>query len=306
LALQAPGAHVIYSTKVATNLIYDVMVCDKAVLDTPAGKTAVQSLVAGWLEGVDKVNANPASGVAALMATEQFFSQLASEQGQGFVQGLFKNIVLTSLADNVRILGLAGGTNHYERVYKRFDGIYRAAGALANPNSPVINPAESFDYSFVRNLMQAAPAARVEAQKPQHTFSSTEAKKVATTTSVVTKPVTINFATGEADLNARGEHTLDEEVAPMIENFGSAYFEISGNTDSTGSRALNVRLSKGRAESVLEYLVREWEFPKERFIVVGNGPDKPICDEKNPSAEGLSLEECRAANRATRIAVKSL
>ena len=33
---------------------------------------------------------------------------------------------------------VGGGTNHYERVYHRFDEIYRKAGALANPNSPVI------------------------------------------------------------------------------------------------------------------------------------------------------------------------
>ena len=41
------------------------------------------------------------------------------------------NIVWTGLEDNARILGLVGGTNHYDRVYRRFDGIYRRAGALA-------------------------------------------------------------------------------------------------------------------------------------------------------------------------------
>ena len=51
----------------------------------------------------------------------------------------------TGLDDNVRILGLAGGTNHYERLYRRFDRIYRGTGALANPNSPVIPPSSSFD-----------------------------------------------------------------------------------------------------------------------------------------------------------------
>ena len=34
-----------------------------------------------------------------------------------------------------------------------------------------------------------------------------------------------------------------------------------------------------------------------------NGPDAPLCNEANPQAEGLSLEDCRAANRSTRVAV---
>ena len=77
----------------------------------------------------------------------------------------------TGLEDNVRILGLAGGTNHYERVYRRFDTIYRKAGALANPSSPVINPSESFEYRFVKNLMAKAPAVKQAAQQPQFTFN---------------------------------------------------------------------------------------------------------------------------------------
>lgn len=49
----------------------------------------------------------------------------------------------------------------------------------------------------------------------------------------------------------------------------------------------------------------QWEFPRERFKVVGNGPDRPLCDEGNPGAEGLDLEGCRAMNRSTRLAVLS-
>ena len=51
------------------------------------------------------------------------------------------------------------------------------------------------------------------------------------------------------------------------------------------------------------YLVTQWEFPKKRFIVTGNGSSKPLCNEKNPAAEGMTLEECRAANRRTRLAI---
>ncbi len=298
-----PGAQVVYSTKTATNLIYDVIVCDSRVLDDPANEAALQGLVTGWMNGVDAAKKAPDEAVDALVKTEEFFALLAKDQGRPFVKTLFDNIVWTGLEDNARILGLVGGTNHYERVYRRFDGIYRRAGALANPNSPVINPQDSVDTRFIRKLLAANQAAQAAAAKPEFTFSETQRAEAVTREAAVTKPVTVNFGTGSAQLSKRAEKTIDDEVVPFIENNGSAYFEISGNTDSTGSRDTNMRLSRQRAQAVVDYLVSQWEFDKARFQVVGNGPDSPLCNERNPGAEGLSLDECRSANRSTRVAV---
>ena len=299
------GSHVVYSTKTATNLIYDVIVCDSRVVDDPPQREALQNFVAGWMKGVAAAEASPDDAVDALVKTEEFFTLLAKDEGRGFVKSLFENLVWTGLEDNARILGLADTTNHYERVYKRFDRIYREAGALANPKSPVINPDQSFDYRFIRNLMSAAPAVAEQAKEPQFEFSEQQREQASSKEAALTKPVTVSFRTGSAELNKRAEHTIDSEMVPLIENNGSAYFEVSGNTDSTGSRATNMKLSKERAQGVVNYLVEQWEFPKERFVVVGNGPDKPICDEKNPAAEGVALDECRGMNRTTRLAVLS-
>lgn len=306
LALQnTAGAHEVYSTRTATNLIYDVMVCDSRLLNDASNDQVFEGFVAGWMAGVDAAEANPDQAVEALVQTEEFFTLLAQEQGRGFVKNLFDNLVWTGLEDNARILGLAGGTNHYERVYHKFDGIYRAAGALANPNSPVINAQESFDYRFIQRLVDQNQAAQEEARRPQFTFSDEGLQQAAQREALLTKPVSVNFQTGSYELNKRAERTIDEEMVSMIENNGSAYFEISGNTDSTGSRGTNMRLSQQRAEAVVNYLVEQWEFDRSRFRVVGNGPDKPLCDESNPEAEGLTLEECRAANRSTRLAILS-
>jgi outer membrane protein OmpA-like peptidoglycan-associated protein/ABC-type nitrate/sulfonate/bicarbonate transport system substrate-binding protein len=298
-----PGAHVVYSTKTATNLIYDVIVCDKRVLDVAANEGTIQNFVTGWLQGVDAAKQAPDEAVDALVRTEEFFALLAKDQGRPFVKSLFDNIVWTGLEDNARIFGLVGGTNHYERVYRRFDGIYRRAGALANPNSPVINPQDSVDLRFVNKLLAANQAAQAEAAKPEFTFSERERAEAVTREATVTKPVTVNFASGSAELTRRAQKTIDEEMVPFIENNGSAYFDVSGNTDSTGSRATNMRLSQQRAQAVVEYLVAQWEFPRARFQVSGNGPDRPLCNESNLAAEGVSLEDCRAANRSTRVAV---
>jgi NitT/TauT family transport system substrate-binding protein len=304
LALKnVPGARVVYSTRTATNLIYDVIVCNKQLLDDPANEGVFQAFVNGWLEGVDAARAQPDEAVDALVRTKEFFALLAQDEGRGFVKSLFDNIVWTNLEDNARILGMAGGTNHYERVYRRFDGIYRAAGALANPNSPVINPQDSFDYRFVRNQLAKHSASLQAAARPEFTFTEREREQAAQSEAAVTKPVTVGFGVGSAELNRRAQRTIDEEMVPFIENNGRAYFEVSGNTDSTGGRDLNMRLSHARAQSVVNYLVDQWEFDRARFKVQGFGPDRPLCDERNPQAEALNLEECRAANRTTRVAV---
>jgi NitT/TauT family transport system substrate-binding protein len=300
-----PGAHVIYSTKTASNLIYDVIVCDKRYLDDARNTDAFQAFVAGWLEGVRAARAAPDEAVDALLQTEQFFALLAKEQGNDFVKGLFGNLVWTGLDENARALGLVGGTNHYERVYRTFDGIYRAAGALANPNSPVINPQDSFDYRFLQALLAKDKAAQSAAAKPEFTFSEGERARAVQGPAAVTKPIVVSFTTGSAVLNKRAEKTVDEEMVPFIENNGSAYFEVSGNTDTTGARDTNMRLSRARAQAVVDYLVSQWDFDRARFQVVGHGPDRPICDERNPGAEELTLEACRASNRTTRVAVLS-
>ena len=305
LAIKQGAAHVVYSTKTATNLIFDVMVCDSRVLADPSGKAAIQKFVDGWMKGVDKSKAEPDLAVDALIETEQFFALLAKEEGRPFVKALFDNILWTGVADNARALGLVGGTNHYARVYKRFDEIYRTAGALANPKSPVIDPADSIDISFISALLEVEAGAKVEAKKPQFTFDDKGRDAAVKKEALLTKPVTVSFATGSHELTKRAQKTIDTEMVPLIENNGAAYFEISGNTDSTGSAAANKALSKQRADAVVKYLIAQWEFPKQRFGVVGNGSSRPLCDETKPEAEGLTVEQCRESNRSTRLAILS-
>lgn len=297
------GSQVVYSTKTASNLIFDVIVCDTRALNKPENQAVFQKFVEGWLEGVKQARANPDNAADALIQTEEFFALLAKKEGKEFIKGLFSNLVWTGLEDNARILGLAGGTSHYDRVYRRFDEIYRKAGALANPKSPVIAPQDSFDYRFIKAMLAKDTAAETAAAKPQYQFSETAQVAAAQQPAALTKPVTVGFATGSAALSKRAQKTIDEEMVPFIENNGSAYFELSGNSDSVGSREANMRISQARAAAVAKYLQEQWEFPSARFKVVGNGPDKPLCNEANAAAEGMSLEDCRALNRTTRIAV---
>jgi len=63
------------------------------------------------------------------------------------------------------------------------------------------------------------------------------------------------------------------------------------NTDNVGSAASNKALSLKRAQSVARYLETEHGMPKNRFVIVGNGPDNPIADNSTDSG--------RSKNRRT-------
>jgi NitT/TauT family transport system substrate-binding protein len=54
---------------------------------------------------------------------------------------------------------------------------------------------------------------------------------------------------------------------------------------------MNVNLSQKRAQAVVDFMVSNYGFPRDKFIVVGNGPDKPVAT--NDSEAG------RAKNRRT-------
>ena len=302
LALQAaPDAHVVYSTATATNLIYDGMVCNTEVINS--APDAIQAFVAGWMKGVAAAKKDPAAATEALTETEPMFAEIAGQQGPDFIQTLYAGILWTGLEDNIRVLGLAGGPDHFERVYKQADRVWRGAGALADPNAPVIDPSQAFDKRFIQSLAAADAAAKEAAKKAEFQFTEAQRTQAVAKPAQLTKPITINFATGKAELTKRSQQLLDTELVPVLDAMGSAYFSVEGNTDSTGARSANQSLSKKRAQAVVSYLQAQWEFPKERFVVKGNGPDKPSCDEANPSSEDTDLDGCRAMNRRTDVAV---
>jgi NitT/TauT family transport system substrate-binding protein len=111
---------------------------------------------------------------------------------------------------------------------------------------------------------------------------------------ILTKRITIYFDTGKWELDRNAQYAM-KEVAELSSTFGSAYIRVAGNTDNVGSRQSNVELSKKRAQSVADYLVKTYKFDSNKFAVVGNGPDKPVANNDTP--------EGREQNRRTDIEV---
>ncbi|MBC7566528.1 MAG: OmpA family protein [Pedobacter sp.] len=87
----------------------------------------------------------------------------------------------------------------------------------------------------------------------------------------------LEFDLGKATLRSTSNSTLDRVAALLVEkNFS---LKLAGHTDNSGSMALNLRLSKDRAESVKAYLVSQGANAS-RIEATGYGPNQPIVSNK--------------------------
>jgi OmpA-OmpF porin, OOP family len=112
----------------------------------------------------------------------------------------------------------------------------------------------------------------------------------------VTENVAVTFKVNSAVLSPEAKQQLDE-FAAKVANAKAYTIEVSGHTDSTGSEAKNFRLSRARAEAVVQYLAVNHKIPLRRFVTpMGYGKTEAVAD--NTTAGG------RAQNR--RVEVKML
>jgi outer membrane protein OmpA-like peptidoglycan-associated protein len=100
-----------------------------------------------------------------------------------------------------------------------------------------------------------------------------------------------NFAFNKATLTASGREHADH-AAQVMRAEPTLRASLEGHTDSVGSDAYNLKLSKRRAEAVRDYLVSKG-IAASRLTTEGYGESKPVAS--NDTAEG------RAQNRRVEI-----
>ncbi|MBO9675464.1 MAG: OmpA family protein [Sphingobacteriaceae bacterium] len=87
----------------------------------------------------------------------------------------------------------------------------------------------------------------------------------------------LEFDLGKSTIRSKSYATLNRVAGLLVEkNFS---LKLAGHTDNTGSRELNLRLSKERAEAVRAYLVSQGANAS-RIEATGYGPDQPIATNK--------------------------
>ena len=119
------------------------------------------------------------------------------------------------------------------------------------------------------------PQAHPALETPEATALTDEIK-------AVLEENTIEFKFGEAALSARGESTV-KAVATVLQTSPRLVVEIGGHTDTTGTEAYNLDLSRRRAQTVADALQAQG-IDAVRLVPVGFGSSQPRASNRSESS----------------------
>lgn len=113
---------------------------------------------------------------------------------------------------------------------------------------------------------------------------------------ILNMPNSVTFDTNSSSLKPMGANTL-VSVALVLKEYEKTAVNVVGHTDSTGSSATNMNLSRQRADSVASTLITQG-VSANRIYTQGVGPNYPIASN--------STESGRAQNRRVEVTLSPL
>jgi len=280
--LKSRASKVLTSTELLPNIIMDGFIARKEVLEKK--KDLFVKLSRAWLVANSEMK-DPAMMAQAAQTYKTAFE--VPDDVKTILDGM-KKIHFATYGDNVNFFGLStdftGITG--QQLYTKMARVYK--NGYGNSLTNIVPWAEASYPGIVQaiNDLQGedhAPETQIQFQAPT--------KADITAPAVAIKPIIINFATGSWALAPDMKEKIENQLGQLSVEFAGMKVRIEGNTDNVGGAAMNRELSRKRAQSVADYLVKTYNFDPNRFIIVGNGPDKPVADN--------NTEEGRAANRRT-------
>jgi len=274
------GAKVLINSKQATHIIADGFMVKESVFNQK--RDQLTKLVEGWLTGSEEINTNS----SAKKKASQILAAAFDGEGESDALGAINNVRLTTYGDNLDFFGLNPSYKNAtaKSLYNKMSKVYRSLRLAENP----LPYDQIVDVGFIRGLNLQGSVAKSEVTK---TFKKATTREVKNSVAIATKPVRVSFPTGSSTLSENAKTIISFKFVDDSRAFPNARIRIEGNTDHTGNRPANISLSRKRAQSVVNYLVREQGMDANRFIVVGNGPDKPVCNDNSAG--------CLAKNRRT-------
>jgi outer membrane protein OmpA-like peptidoglycan-associated protein len=112
---------------------------------------------------------------------------------------------------------------------------------------------------------------------------------------LLTMPSGITFPINSYEIQPQFRGTLDQ-VAQTLGSYPSTLIDVYGHTDPSGGDAINLPLSRNRAQSVAAYLAQRGVLPA-RIATQGFGSSQPLPGNYN------ATEAERAANRRVEIRI---
>jgi outer membrane protein OmpA-like peptidoglycan-associated protein len=167
----------------------------------------------------------------------------------------------------------------------------RATAGIKQAQSSADTAAQS-----AQNAGKAAGDANVAATDAVHRADSLDSVVKGLDSYKPLANVTVNFGFDKATLTKDDKAQLDT-FAQQLSSAKSYILEVTGGTDSTGSKEYNYDLSNRRADAVVQYLASKYSVAPHRFYLIGIGKDKEVAP--NTTAEG------RKQNRRVEIQLLS-
>lgn len=280
--LRSRSSKVLTSTNELPNIIMDGFVARKDVLEKK--KDLFVKLSRAWLTA----NAEMKDPQKMAHAAQTYKTAFEVPDDVTVILGGMKKIHFATYGDNVNFFGLStdftGLTG--QQLYTKMARVYK--NGYGNQLSNIVPWAEASFPGVVQSITDMTGEAH--AAEGQVKFEPSTDKDV-NAPAVAVKPIIINFETGSATLSADMKDRIENQLGQLSNEFAGMKVRIEGNTDNVGNASFNKELSRRRAKAVGDYLVQTYNFDPNRFVIVGNGPDKPVADN--------SSESGRAANRRT-------
>ncbi len=279
-----PGSKILLTTREQSHIIADIMFASQDFIDS--NTDMINGFYEGWMKGVAELNANQGNREKGAKYLAEL-NNLPLEDAEGMME----NVYFTGHGDNVNFFGLnpgykgQTGNDLYSKMARKF---------VETEDAEKVAPAwRSVIYTGGIQAAQSSLTTPAYAPEEGITFTApTEAE--ASAPAFATKPVSISFNTGQHSLSPNAKTIIDLQFANVAKSFANVRVRVEGNTDNVGGRNMNMELSKKRAQAVADYLTEQYGMAKERFVIIGNGPDKPVV-----GCESNATENCRAQNRRT-------
>lgn len=272
------GSKILKSSKGAS-IIADCFFAKEEFIEQHQKELA--GLVEGWLKGAAEINSNPEAKEKAVKILAEGLNIDAD-----LARKSIDNVRLTTYGDNVNFFNLQGDYKGVkgEDLYTKMGRLYYAINMAPQQLPPWRNVT---DLSILRavHLEGAEHMAEGEVKFSKPT------KVEETAPAFASKALSVSFATNSAELDENAKVLIKIQFGDVAKFFAKARVRVEGNTDSTGNEEMNQKLSYSRAKTVASFLIAEYKFDQNRFVVIGNGSSKPIAS--NDTAEG------RARNRRT-------
>ncbi len=281
------GSKILLTTENQSHVIADIMLAKEEVINKK--RKMFDAFYEGWMKGVAEMK-NPSNQTKAA----KYLAELNGVSVDD-AKGMMSVVHWTGHGDNMNFFGL----NNSYRGQKGQD-LYSKMSKNFVKTGDAENEAPSWRTVINTGAIQAADSklqgAKYGAEKSKAFTPATD--KIKKAAPIAVKPVSINFPSGQYQLSENAKTIIDLQFADVAKSFANSRVRVEGNTDNVGARAMNMSLSQKRARSVAAYLEQAYGMDPNKFVIIGNGPDKPV-----KGCETNANEACKSKNRRTEFQI---